>query len=143
MENSILISTKKILGIGVDYTAFDLDLIIHINSTLSIINQMGIGPTPIVFIEDEELEWSDLSIPDDQLGLLKAYVYLRVRMLFDPPISGFLISAVNQQIEEFETRLHYMREATIPVPVPTIDEEVSEWSELFALDWGAQGADQG
>lgn len=142
MEDSILISTKKILGIADAYTAFDIDVITHINSTFSIINQLGVGPTDVFSIEDDTAVWSALDLPNDQTNLLRTYLYLKVRMLFDPPISGFLITAMNQQIEEYETRLSYMRESTIPIPPRPIDEEVSEWNELFALDWGEAGANQ-
>lgn len=142
MEDSILNSTKKILGISDDYDAFDIDIITHINSTLSIMNQLGVGPTSTFAIVDDTAEWADLSLPDDQMNLARSYMYLKVRALFDPPGTSYLFAAINQQIEEYETRLSYMRESTIPVPVPTISEEVSEWNELFALNWGSDGADQ-
>jgi hypothetical protein len=116
VENSILISTKKILGIGVDYPVFDPDIITHINSTFSIVNQLGVIPDPGFMIEDDEAEWADLELPENQLNLLKTYVFLRVRMLFDPPNTSFLISAVNQQLEEYEHRLSYLREDLIPIP---------------------------
>lgn len=143
MVDSILISTKKILGIADAYTAFDIDVITHINSTFSIIHQLGVGPADAFSIEDDTAVWDALGLPVDQMNLLRTYLYLKVRMLFDPPTSGFLITAMNQQIEEYETRLSYMREATIPVPIPVESEEVSEWNELFALDWGEAGANQG
>lgn len=117
MEDSILKSTKKILGIVDDYTAFDLDVITHINSTFAIISQLGIGPPLGLLIEDSTSTWSDLDIPQDQLTMIRTYVFLRVRMLFDPPTTSFLIEATNKQIEEYETRLSYLREDLIPLPV--------------------------
>ena len=81
MENSILISTKKILGIAEDYEAFDLDVITHINSSLSIVSQLGVGPEEGFVIEDDIPEWSDLGIPQNQLSMVRTYVFLRVRML--------------------------------------------------------------
>ena len=129
MENSILTSTKKILGIGSDYTAFDLDIITHINATLSTINQMGIGPDNCVIVEDDTTQWSDLDVPDNQLSMLRTYVFLKVRMIFDPPASGFAIDATNKQILEFETRLNYIRENTIPIPTVVVDEIDDEIEE--------------
>jgi len=118
MENSILISTKKILGVGADYTAFDPDIITFINSTLSIIDQLGIGPTGGFVIEDEDAEWTSLGLPDNQLNLLRTYVFLKVRVLFDPPSTSFLVDAMNKQIQEYEYRLSYLREVLIPVQTP-------------------------
>lgn len=110
MENSILKSTKKILGIADEYTAFDLDIITHINATLAIVNQLGIGPDGGILIDDDASTWGDLDLPQDQMSIVRTYVFLRVRMLFDPPSTSFLIEATNKQIEEFETRLSYIRE---------------------------------
>jgi hypothetical protein len=115
MENSILNSTKKILGIEADYTVFDLDIITHINSSLSIISQIGIGPADGFSIEDDLPEWTDLNIPANQMGLLRTYIFLKVRMLFDPPTTSFLIEAMNKQIQEHEYRLSYFREELIPL----------------------------
>jgi hypothetical protein len=110
MEDSILISTKKILGVGPDYAAFDLDIITHINSTFSIVHQLGIGPDDGFMIEDDSALWSDLEVDPSQLNLLRTYVFLKVRMLFDPPTTSFLIEATNNQIQEYEYRLSYNRE---------------------------------
>jgi len=115
MENSILLSTKKILGIAPDYTVFDLDIITHINSSLSIVSQLGVGPMGSMAIEDESTEWDDLDIPQNQLSLVRTYIFLRVRMLFDPPGTSFLIDAMTKQIQEHEYRLSYFREATVPM----------------------------
>jgi hypothetical protein len=116
MENSILTSTKQILNISAAYTNFDLDIITHINSTFSIISQLGIGPDGGYMITDASSHWSELAISNDQLNIIKTYVFLRVRMLFDPPTSGFLLDAMKQQISEYEYRLSYLREATQPIP---------------------------
>jgi hypothetical protein len=118
MEESILNSTKKILGVGPDYNAFDIDIITHINAAFSVVNQLGIGPTDGFMIEDAYSEWGDLQLPMNQQNLLKTYIFLKVRLLFDPPTSGFLLDAMNKQVEEYESRLSYMREATVqPVKV--------------------------
>ena len=137
MVNSILTSTKKILGVGADYSAFDIDIITHINSSLSIISQIGIGPDTGFFIVDDEAEWSDIGLPDNQLALLRTYVYLKVRMLFDPPSTSFVIDAMNKQIAEHEARLSYYRENLLPAPTPPTeeDDEIEEGA-LFG-GWGA------
>lgn len=114
METSILTSTKKILGIAADYEAFDTDIITHINSVFSIVNQLGVGPTEGFAIEDEEAEWGDIGLDEKETNLLRTYMFLKVRMLFDPPATSFLIDAMKQQIAEYEWRLNHFREEAIP-----------------------------
>lgn len=114
MEDSILKSTKKILGIQDEYTAFDLDIITHLNSTFSVLSQLGVGPIYGFSIEDDQATWSDIHLPRNQLNMVRTYVFLKVRMLFDPPATSFLIEATNKQIEEHEVRLSYFREDLIP-----------------------------
>ena len=139
MENSILTSTKKILGVGADYTAFDLDIITHINAALSIVNQIGIIPDPGVMIEDDSMKWIDIDIPENQLTLLRTYVFLRVRMLFDPPSTGFLIDAMTKQIAECESRLSYMREGLIPLPAREVNNYGYDdgFDSGYSAGWGA------
>lgn len=117
MQESILTSTKKILGVGEDYTAFDLDIITDINSTFSTLNQLGIGPSDGFAIEDKEAVWEDLGVPANQTRMVKTYMYLKVRMLFDPPTTSFLIDAINKQIQEHEHRMSWFREELVPHPV--------------------------
>ena len=139
MENSILISTKKILGISEDYEAFDLDIITHINSTFALVNQLGVGPSTAFTVEDVNDKWSDLSLPADQLNMLKTYLYLKVRMVFDPPPTSFAIEAMNNQIAEHEHRLSYMREDLLPVPDSSDDEEAIReeiFEEVLQETWG-------
>lgn len=116
METSILKSTKKILGISPDDTSFDLDILTHINSAFSNLQQLGIGPVEGFAIEDEDAEWADFVITADTelptLSLLKTCIYLRVRMLFDPPTTSYLINATETQITEHEQRLSMLREST-------------------------------
>lgn len=113
MEESILTSTKKILGLAADYEAFDLDVITHINATFSLLNQLGVGPTDGFSIEDADTEWSDYEVPSNQLHMVKTYVYLKVKILFDPPATGYLVTAQNDQLQEFEWRLNMFREEVI------------------------------
>jgi hypothetical protein len=112
MENSILISTKKILGIAEDYTAFDLDIITHINTAFSTLTQLGVGPAEGFMIEDNTEVWADFIADDSQYNSVKSYVFLRVRQLFDPPTTSYLIEAYNKQIQELEWRLNVHREET-------------------------------
>lgn len=127
MEQSILTSTKKVLGISADYTAFDLDIITHINAAFSTLTQLGVGPADGFMIEDADVEWYDYIENDIQLNTVKSYVFLKVRQLFDPPTTSYLITAMEKQIQELEWRLNVNRETTEwvdPDPVSIIDEEV-------------------
>lgn len=113
MEPSILLSTKKVLGVGEDYTVFDEDILMHINSAISTLTQLGVGPTTGFTVEDAEAEWSDfVDEADHQYNAVRSYVYLRTRMLFDPPTTSYLIAAQQKQIEELEWRLNVHREET-------------------------------
>jgi hypothetical protein len=126
MTDSILNSTKKTLGLAEDYTAFDIDVLMHINSIFSVLNQLGVGPAVGFSIEDDTAVWSDFLEDDLRLNDVKTYMYLRVRMLFDPPTTSFHLSAMKEQIEEFGWRINVYREEegwTDPNPVP-IPEEI-------------------
>lgn len=126
MSESILTSTKKILGLAEDYTVYDPDIIMHINSVFGTLNQLGIGPEPGFAIEDATAVWSDFLGADLRLNSVKQYVYLRVRVIFDPPDTGYLVTAFEKQIEQLEWRLNVVREAdswTDPDPdLPTIED---------------------
>lgn len=105
---SILTSTKKMLGIDEEYTHFDADIIMHINSVLMILTQLGVGPEEGFVIEDDTSTWVDF-IPEAnvaQLHAVKSYIYLKVKLIFDPPLSSAVIDSMNRQIAEFEWRLN-------------------------------------
>jgi hypothetical protein len=121
--DSILNGTKKILGLNSDYLAFDFDIITHINAAFSTLNQLGVGPEDGFFIEDSTANWEDFLVPANQLNLVKTYVYLKVRFLFDPPTTSFLLEAMNNQIKEYEWRLNLFREVLVPAFVPPEEEE--------------------
>jgi len=110
MDHSILGSTKKILGIDPADDTFDLDIITFINLALSTIQQLGVGQG--FQIEDDTATWEDFCQDPEFLGLIKTIVYLRVRMLFDPPNTSYTQTAMINQIEEFEWRLNVLREDT-------------------------------
>lgn len=105
---SILLSIKKLLGIIDAYTQFDPDLIIYINSAFSILRQLGVGPKEGFFIEDSTATWNDFIQGDPaRLRLVKAYVYMKVRLMFDPPTqSSALLDSMKRQVDEFEWRLN-------------------------------------
>lgn len=118
MEDRILASTKKVLGVPEDYTAFDLDIMTHINAAFSVLTQLGVGPAVGFFIEDEAPVWTDFIDENVTLNMVKTYIYLKARILFDPPTTSYLIEALNKQIAEYEARISYEREGeswTIPV----------------------------
>jgi hypothetical protein len=110
VEPSILKSTKKILGIGEADTSFDVDIVTHINSVLAVLDQVGIGPVNGYMIEDDTATWDTFIGTDPRLNLVKTYLYLRVRLLFDPPSTSYAIDAMKNQIAEFEWRLNVQRE---------------------------------
>jgi len=126
MEESILKSTKKVLGLAEDYTAFDLDVITHINAAFSILDQLGVGPVGGFFIEDDQSVWTDFLAPPNQLNLVKTYIYLKVRLLFDPPATSYLISAATDQIKEYEWRLNSFREWELDPNDPMLEIPPSE-----------------
>lgn len=103
--DSILTSIKKLLGMEESYTAFDADIIIHINSAFFVLYQLGVGKDPSTpfSISDASSKWTDF-IDEGQVDLVKSYIYLKVRLLFDPPQNSSLLSAMKEQINEFEWR---------------------------------------
>lgn len=109
--DSILISVKKTLGIEQDYTHFDPDIILHTNSVLLTLNQLGIGPSTGFIITGEEDLWSSLLGEREDLEAVKTLIYLKVRLLFDPPSSAFVLESMERQITELEWRLNVQAES--------------------------------
>lgn len=110
-NNSILYTIKKMLGLEEDYTPFDQDVIVHINSALMTLTQFNVGPKTGFMINGYEEEWDDFLTNSVMLGAAKNYVYLKVRMLFDPPSNSFVMEALKQQAEEIGWRLNVMAES--------------------------------
>ena len=104
--DSILTSIKKLLGITEEYEHFDQDIIMHINSVFMILTQMGVGPEEGFTISDSTTTWSEFTNDDKKIEAVKSYVYLKVRLLFDPPASSSVMEAMNRSISEFEWRLN-------------------------------------
>jgi len=104
--NSILTSIKELLGITEDYTHFDNAIVMHINSVFTILNELGVGPKEGFSIKDKQASWEDFLPEDLSIEAVKSYIYLKVRLLFDPPTNSALIESINRQISEFEWRLN-------------------------------------
>lgn len=103
--DSILNSIKKLLGIQPEYTNFDGDLILNINTALAILTQLGVGPANGFIITDDSAEWTDFIGDDSRLELVKTYVHLKVKMLFDTPDRGNVAEAYTKLLDEMEFRL--------------------------------------
>lgn len=112
MTDSILNDIKKLLGIDNTYTEFDTDIIIHINSVFMILNQLGVGPESGYRITGSLNTWSEFTDNEYEMESVKSYIYLKVRMMFDPPQSSALMQAMNEQIKEFEWRLNVANDET-------------------------------
>ena len=108
---SILTSIKKLLGIAEEYTQFDADIIIHINSVFTTLTQLGVGPSEGFYIEDATSVWEEFITDDIKLQAVKTYMYLKVRLVFDPSSLGSsTLAAYERQIQELEWRLNVIAE---------------------------------
>lgn len=108
---SILTSIKKLIGIDESYEVFDTDLIIHINSVFMILAQLGYGPEGFS-IKDEKAVWSDFIKEENKIESVKTYMFMKVKLIFDPPSSSAVIEAYKQFINEFEWRINVQAEST-------------------------------
>lgn len=118
MEESILTSIKKMLGITEEYKHFDMDIIMHINSVFMILTQLGVGPDDGFSIKDDTEVWSDFILEENKIEAIKSYMYQKVRLIFDPPNNSAVMEAMNRMISEFEWRLNVAVD-----PGDTSDEE--------------------
>ena len=116
MSDSILNTTKKLVGISENYEAFDIDIMTHINTVFTTLQQLGIGPVEGFMIEDATINWDAFLGDDPRLNSVKTYMVLRVRMLFDPPTSFHLHASIKEEIAELEWRLSVHREEETWVP---------------------------
>lgn len=106
MNESILTSIKKLLGVPENYEQFDMDITIHINSVFMILNQLGVGPSDGFSITDKTALWSDFISDNKKLESIKSYMYMKVRLMFDPPSSSVVMDCMNRTINEMEWRLN-------------------------------------
>lgn len=105
ITDSILNSQKKLLGIANDYNVFDDDLIIHINTIFGTLHQLGVGPSKQFYIVDAGDLWSDFTTNREEIQEVRTYMYLSLRLLFDPPANSFVYSGMKQQLDEYTWRL--------------------------------------
>lgn len=103
---SILTSIKKLIGIDEQYEQFDTDIIICINTAISILTQLGVGPVNGFSITDSSATWKDFLGDDPRLSMVKTYVHMKVRLLFDPPMSSAVTEVIKSQISELEWRIN-------------------------------------
>ena len=111
MEDSVLNTIKKLLGLDSEYTAFDTDVVVLINAALMILQQYGIVSKEGYAITDATDKWSDFIPSDKMLQGVKEYVYLRVKMVFDPPPNSFVMEAYDRMMNELEWRLKEQMES--------------------------------
>jgi hypothetical protein len=102
---SILTSIKKMIGVDMTYTYFDPEIVMHINTVLSVLTQLGVGPTEGFSIQDENAIWSDFVGENPNLDLIKTFMGLKVKLFFDPPQASAHIEAINRQCDELEFRI--------------------------------------
>ena len=112
MEDSILKNVKKNLGIEADDTSFDEDILTHINSVFATLNQLGLGPADGFEVTGEDELWSTYLAGNLNRASVRTYMYLKVRIFFDPPTTSFHLEALNRQATELEWRLNVEREET-------------------------------
>ena len=113
MDDSILNNLKKMLGMDTEFNAFDQDLIIHINSVFMTLHQLGVGPKSVFRISGSTETWSNFladSRSENDLSAVKDYIYLKLRILFDPPSTSYVLSALESQMKELEWRLNVQAE---------------------------------
>lgn len=106
MEDSILDTVKEILGINVEDTVFDGELMVAINTAFFTLFQIGVGQEKPYVITGNSETWNDFTDSIDELSMIKSYVGLKTRILFDPPTSSHLMTAINEQLKEYEWRLN-------------------------------------
>lgn len=111
MEESILTTIKKLLGLDESYEAFDTDIIVAINTAIMALTQIGIGPSGGFRIEDVGATWRDFLGSDTiDLEAAKSYIFIKARLMFDPPSSSVVVEAYNKAAAECEWRLNVQRD---------------------------------
>ena len=121
MNDSILVTIKKMLGLDDEYTPFDTDVMIHINAAFMTLTQMGVGPKEGFEVSDYDQTWSDFLVNKVMLGAVKTWVYLQVKMAFDPPTNSFVMDAMKTQSEQILWRLNVQAESVEVMPFMTED----------------------
>jgi len=117
VSDSILYTIKVALGVEPDYTGFDTDILMGINTSIMSLMQLGIGPEEGLIVEGSEEEWDELLTNEINVSAAKSYITLKTRLLFDPPASSFVIESIKKQIEEIEWRL------VVQTETPVVEQE--------------------
>ena len=104
-QDYIIPTIKQLLQIPPEYDVFDMDILIHVNSVFSTLHQLGVGPEAGFAVSSHETLWTAFLEDAVTLENVKTYVYLRVKLLFDPPSHAFVTTAIKDQIQELEWRL--------------------------------------
>lgn len=106
MEESIFESIKSLLGPDASYDVFDQDILIHINTAISVLTQLGVGPATGFMVTGSDETWRDFIGDDKILQMVKTYIYMKVKMAFDPPTNSSVLNAYNEACKEYEWRLN-------------------------------------
>ena len=106
MDDSILLSIRKLVCGNSYANHFDEDLLMHINSCFSLLMQLGVGPADGFMVTGESETWSDFAGDNKELNMVRTYVTLKVKSIFDPPLTASVLEAMNHQISELEWRLN-------------------------------------
>lgn len=136
MTDSILNSVKEQLGLPAAYSPFDAEIKTYINTALSTLTQLGIGPVDGFYIAAGTETWSNFMGTDAKLNQVQTYVYLRVKILFDPPAAPSALAAIEKQIEEFGWRINVVREVQLPPVDPGPDPDPDDPEEYGAGFYG-------
>ena len=106
MEESIFKTIKQLLGPDADYDVFDQDVLIFINTAIATLTQLGVGPSEGFRVTGESETWSDFIGDRKDIDSVKSYIYMKVRLAFDPPTSGTVSTAYEEACKEYEWRLN-------------------------------------
>lgn len=114
MEESILITIKKMIGFDKDYDYFDTDLVVQINSCFSTLSDLGVGPEEGFHITGKDEKWSEYIFTPIYMGMIKNYIYIKTKLVFDRPETSYAIESLSKTASELEWRLHMESERITP-----------------------------
>ena len=106
MQDSILMTIRKLVCGDPYADHFDTDLLVHINACFSILNQLGVGPENGFVVTDETQSWSSYIADNYILNMVKTYITLKVKKIFDPPLTSSVLEAMDKEISQLEWRLN-------------------------------------
>ena len=117
MADSIFNSVKKVVGLLGDDGSFDEDILLHINSVVSTLRQLGLSIPADFYVRDDVQTWQDLLGEFRDLDLVKSYMAMKVRLMFDPPPSSFGLKSMEEMVKEYEWRINVLTDQPYSVPV--------------------------